>query len=43
MTVLERVFRDLKFRLPSSRLRSLTVTPQTVENPAEALRRLLKK
>ena len=43
MTVLERVFRDLKFRLPSSRLRSLTVTAQTVENPAEALRRLLKK
>jgi endopeptidase Clp ATP-binding regulatory subunit ClpX len=43
MTVLERVFRDLKFRLPSSRLRSLTITAQTVENPAEALRRLLKK
>ena len=43
MTVLERVFRDLKFRLPSSRLRSLTITAQTVENPAETLRRLLKK
>lgn len=43
MTVLERVFRDLKFRLPSSSLRSLTITAKTVENPAEALRKLLKK
>jgi endopeptidase Clp ATP-binding regulatory subunit ClpX len=43
MTVLERTFRDLKFRLPSTRLRSLTITAQTVENPAAALAKLLKK
>lgn len=43
MTVLERTFRDLKFRLPSTRLRTLTITAQTVENPAAALAKLLKK
>ena len=43
MTVLERTFRNLKFRLPSTRLRSLTITAQTVENPAAALAKLLKK
>jgi endopeptidase Clp ATP-binding regulatory subunit ClpX len=43
MTVLERTFRDLKFRLPSSRVRALTITAQTVENPAAALAKLLKK
>ena len=43
MTVLERTFRDIKFRLPSTRLRALTITAQTVENPAAALAKLLKK
>jgi endopeptidase Clp ATP-binding regulatory subunit ClpX len=43
MTVLERTFRDLKFRLPSTRLRALTITAQTVENPTAALAKLLKK
>lgn len=43
MTVLERTFRDLKFRLPSTRLRSLTITAKTIENPAAALSKLLKK
>jgi len=43
MTVLERTFRDLKFRLPSSRIRSLKITRGTVENPAAALAKLLKK
>ena len=43
MTVLERTFRDLKFRLPSTRLRTLTITAQTVENPAAAMAKLLKK
>jgi ATP-dependent protease Clp ATPase subunit len=42
MTVLERTFRDLKFRLPSSRLRSLKITRETVENPTAALKKLLK-
>ena len=43
MTVLERTFRDLKFRLPSSRVRSLTITAQTIENPMATLAKLLKK
>jgi len=43
MTVLERTFRDLKFRLPSTKIRSLTITASTVENPAAALAKLLKK
>ncbi|MEI8292417.1 MAG: AAA family ATPase [bacterium] len=43
MTVLERTFRDLKFRLPSSKIKSLTITPETVENPAAALKKLLGK
>jgi endopeptidase Clp ATP-binding regulatory subunit ClpX len=43
MTVLERTFRDLKFRLPSTKIRSLTITPETVENPTAALAKLLKK
>ena len=43
MTVLERTFRDLKFRLPSSRVRSLTITAQTIENPTATLAKLLKK
>jgi endopeptidase Clp ATP-binding regulatory subunit ClpX len=43
MTVLERTFRDFKFRLPSTKIRSLTITANTVENPAAALAKLLKK
>ncbi|NDG71121.1 MAG: AAA family ATPase [Proteobacteria bacterium] len=43
MTVLERTFRDLKFRLPSTKIRSLNITPETVENPAAALKKLLSK
>jgi ATP-dependent Clp protease ATP-binding subunit ClpX len=43
MTVLERTFRDLKFRLPSTRIRSLTITAETIENPAAALKKLLSK
>lgn len=42
MTVLERVFRDLKFQLPSTRIRQLTITPAVVANPKSALRRLAK-
>lgn len=41
MTVCERVFRDFKFRLPSSRVRRFSVTESMVENPATELRRLL--
>ena len=42
MTVCERVFRELKFALPSSRVRSFEVTPELVSDPRSALRGLLK-
>jgi endopeptidase Clp ATP-binding regulatory subunit ClpX len=42
MTVLERVFRDFKFELPSSAVRSLEVTAETVEKPEAALGALLQ-
>ena len=42
MTVMERVFRDIKFRLPSSRIRQLTITPALVTDPAGGLRKLLQ-
>jgi len=41
MTICERVFRDFKFKLPSSRVKKFTVTSQLVEQPAAELRRLL--
>lgn len=41
MTVLERTFRDLKFRLPSSNVRQLTVTGALVKDPKSALKKLL--
>ncbi|MCX6969128.1 MAG: AAA family ATPase [Verrucomicrobia bacterium] len=43
MTVMERVFRDLKFRLPSTLIRRLTVTAALVADPAGGLRELLRK
>jgi len=42
MTVCERVFRDLKFQLPSSSVRRLTVTESLVNDPASELKRLLR-
>ena len=41
MTVCERVFRDLKFQLPGSRVKKFAVTARFVESPASELRRLL--
>jgi endopeptidase Clp ATP-binding regulatory subunit ClpX len=41
MTICERVFRDLKFQLPGSRVKKFTVTARLVESPASELRRLL--
>lgn len=41
MTVCERVFRDLKFRLPNSRVRQFAVTARLVDDPAAELKRLL--
>jgi ATP-dependent protease Clp ATPase subunit len=42
MTVCERVFRDLKFALPSSKIRRFEVTPELVADPRAALRQMLK-
>ena len=41
MTVCERVFRDLKFALPSSRVRCFKVTQELVADPVNGLKRLL--
>ena len=42
MTIFERVFRNFKFELPSTGIKSFEVTAETVENPAEAMKTLLK-
>jgi len=41
MTVLERIFRDFKFELPSTSIRSFEVTTDTIEDPLTTLRALL--
>ena len=41
MTVCERVFRDLKFELPSSHVRRFVVSRELVENPPTELHKLL--
>jgi len=41
MTVCERVFRDLKFYLPSSKVKSFKVTSTLVDDPATTLKNLL--
>jgi ATP-dependent Clp protease ATP-binding subunit ClpX len=41
MTVCERVFRDLKFELPSTPVKRFEVTRELVENPPRELRKLL--
>ena len=41
MTVCERVFRDIKFELPSSGVKRFVVTRELVENPAAELRKIL--
>ena len=43
MTVLERLFRDFKFELPSSSASSLVVTPALVEEPLKALAACLEE
>jgi endopeptidase Clp ATP-binding regulatory subunit ClpX len=42
MTVLERVFRDFKFELPSTGLKTFRVDAATVATPADTLRMLLR-
>jgi len=41
MTVCERVFRDLKFELPSTEVKRFVVTPELVDNPTAELQKLL--
>src|SRR4029077_15857154 len=41
MTVCERVFREIKFELPSTSVKRFVVTPGLVENPAEELKNIL--
>ncbi len=43
MTVCERVFRNLKFELPSSSVKHFVVTQELVDYPDEALKRLLSE
>lgn len=40
MTICERIFRDLKFELPSTDVRELRVTRELVDNPVRVLERL---
>ncbi len=42
MTVCERVFRDIKFELPSSSVRRFVVTAELVDNPVAELEKMLK-
>ena len=41
MTVCERVFREIKFELPSTTVKRFVVTPELVENPAAELKKIL--
>src|SRR5437016_9803971 len=43
MTVCERVFRDLKFELPSTHVKRFIVTRELVDNPLAALKKLLEE
>lgn len=42
MTICERVFRDLKFQLPSSKVKRFAVTARMVAEPVKELKRLLR-
>ncbi len=43
MTILERVCRDFKYELPSTPIRSLEVTAETVNNTTDELKRVLRQ
>ncbi len=43
MTVCERVFRDLKFELPSTHVKRFVVTRELVDNPVAELKKLLEE
>ncbi|MEO0509456.1 MAG: AAA family ATPase [Verrucomicrobiota bacterium] len=40
LTVLERIFRDFKFELPSTAIKKFEVSPEMIKNPAEYLAQL---
>ena len=42
MTVLERLFRDFKFELPSTAIRSFTITPRTLDDARSEVKTLLR-
>jgi ATP-dependent Clp protease ATP-binding subunit ClpX len=41
MTVCERVFREIKFELPSTNVKRFVVTPELVDDPAATLKKIL--
>lgn len=41
MTICERIFRDFKFELPSTKVRRFVVTDETVDHPGRELQKLL--
>jgi ATP-dependent Clp protease ATP-binding subunit ClpX len=41
MTVCERIFREIKFELPSTHVKRFVVTPELVEDPAAELKKML--
>ena len=43
LTVLERVFRDMKFELPSTNIKSLTIDESAIKNPKQFLTTLLNQ
>ncbi|MFO8027088.1 MAG: AAA family ATPase [Opitutales bacterium] len=43
LTVLERIFRDFKFELPSTAIKHFEVTPAMIDDPAACLRQLKEK
>ena len=43
MTIMERIFRNFKFELPSADVSSFTVDENTVETPAKVLEKILKE
>ncbi|MDR1413471.1 MAG: AAA family ATPase [Puniceicoccales bacterium] len=42
LTILEKILRDFKFEIPSTEIKSVELTQDTVENPSAALLKLLK-
>ena len=43
VTILERIFRDFKFELPSTSIRKFSVDPETVKHPSVALKELMEE